>query len=46
MVHPKDDHQTHQKLFQHGPNLMVNIRLILNLVGSKLSWPEIMIHKL
>ena len=46
MVHLKDDHRTHQKLFQPGPNSMVNIRLILNLVGSKLLLPENMIHEL
>ena len=44
MVHLKDDHLTHQKLFRHGPNSMVNIRLILNLVGSKLFLAEILTH--
>ena len=46
MVHLKDDHQTHQKLSRPGLNSMVNIRLILNLVGSKLFKSEILIHRL
>lgn len=36
MVHHKDDHRTLPKLSRPGLNSMVNIRLILNLVGSKL----------
>ena len=46
MVHLKDDHQTLPKLSRPGLNSMVNIRLILNLVGSKLFKSEILIHRL
>ena len=46
MVHHKDDHRTLQKLSRPGLNSMVNIRLILNLVGSKLFYSEILVHRL